>query len=516
MQVNNNNLAARYSLLKGQRAPYLDRARKASRLTIPSLMPQEGAGAGGDYPVGFQSLGARLINHLTSKITLALLPPNRPFHRTDIDEISIAQMAEEPGQKAAIQDSLAKYDRALNTHIEASQLRTKANEAIKQLIVSGTVVMHIKDEQDVRIHKLDSFVQTLDSTGTLLELIIEESVSPLTLSPEIVTECKVIIDDEGSPNKHDEVAIYTGIKISGDKYKVWQEINDIIVPGSEGSYPKDVLPFLSMRFYAVDGESYGRAYVEEYIGDLVSLEGQTKAVHEGSILSNRIIFFLNNGGMTSPSHLEKARNGAVLRGNANEISTLQVNKQGDMQVGLSLIQNIESRLSYAFLLHSAIQRSGERVTAEEIRILARELEEGLGGVYSLLSHEFQLRIVKVYRGLLEKTQKLPSLPKDIVSVKIVTGLEALGRGQDVDQLQMFLQDVSTFGGAAMQLLDLREILVRLAVSRGIDTTDLVKSVEQLQMEREQAMMEQIAQGAGPGIAGEAASHMMQNPEEQPF
>lgn len=512
--MNNATLASRYRTLEADRQAYLDRAREAAKVTIPSLMPPSGSTSSTKLRAGHQSLGARLVNHLTSKLVLALMPPNRPFHRTDIDEISIAKLAQQQGQKASIQDQLAKYDRALNTHIESSQLRNKANEAVKQLIVAGTVILHIVDTRLVRVHKLDNFVQQLDSTGTLLELIIREELSPETLPAAVIAACEIQETPTRVGSKAKQVEVFTSVVLENGEYKVWQEINGHTVPGSQGTFKADTLPFLSMRFYAVDGENYGRSYIEEYMGDLVSLEGHTKAINEGAILSNRYVFFLDHGATTSPKQLERARNGSVLRGNAGEVTVMRIDKANDMQIGMNVIQAIENRLSYAFLLHSAIQRSGERVTAEEIRVMARELEEGLGGVYSLLSQEFQLPVVRAYRALLERANKLPALPKDIISVKIVTGLEALGRGQDVDQLQMYLRDVSAFGPQAFELLDMREIMVRLAVARGIDTADLVKTVDQIQQEKQQALMQQMAQQAGPGIIQQAAGQLMQGAPAQ--
>jgi len=502
-------LASRYRKLESARQPYLGRARDNAKVTIPALMPPEGATAHTALTIGNQSLGARLVNHLTSKLVLALMPPNRPFFRTDIDEISLRKLAGNPGEKADIQDSLAKYDRALHTHIESSQLRNKANEAVRQLIVCGTVLLHIVDDKLVRVYKLDTFVQRLDSTGTLLEVIIREQVSPLTLDEETRAACQLKEPDGAPTPESEDVDVFTCYELREDgRYHVWQEINDLTVPGSEGRYTPEALPLLSMRYSAIDGEHYGRSYVEEYLGDLVSLETHMKALNDGAVLDARRIYFTAPGSMVTPRQLERAKNGAVLRGNAADVTVLRSEKAADMRVGLEVIHDIQSRLSYAFLMHSAIQRSGERVTAEEIRVMARELEEGLGGVYSLMSQEFQLPVVRAYRTLLERKKKLPTLPKNIVSVKIVTGLEALGRGQDIDQLQLFLSDVAAFGGPAISMLNPRELVMRLAVSRGIDTTDLVKSSEELQQEQTQAMMQSITEQAGPGLVQQVASSMM--------
>ena len=46
-----------------------------------------------------------------------------------------------------------------------------------------------------------------------------------------------------------------------------KELEGEIVPGSEGSYPKNKSPFLALRFTHIDGEDYGRGFVEEYIGE---------------------------------------------------------------------------------------------------------------------------------------------------------------------------------------------------------------------------------------------------------
>lgn len=502
------SLAGRYRILETDRQPFLDTAREVARLTIPSLMPPNGHNSYTKLRVGHQSFGARALNTLSSKLVLTLLPTNRPMHRTDIDEISIGKLAQEPGAKAEIQDSLAKYDRALHTHVEASQLRHKTNEAMLQALAAGTVVLHMQDERKVRIHKLDSFVQTLDGTGTLLELIIREHVAPETLSAEVREACKVL-DRPAHPTKQtDLVEVYTGVLLQDGKYTVHQEINDVMVPESDGSYKPDALPFLSLRLIAVDGESYGRSYCESYLGDLISLENHTKSLNEGAILSSKYIFFLGHQATVSPKQLQAAKNGAVLRGTAADVTTFRVDKANDMSISQNVASAIETRLSFAFLMHTAIQRQGERVTAEEIRVMARELEEGLGGMYSLLSQEFQLPMIRIYRSILERQKKLPALPKDIVSVKIVTGLEALGRGQDVDQLQMFLQDASVFGQEAFAMLDMREVLIRLAVARGIDTSDLVKTRDQLLQEQQQTMMQQMAQQAGPGVIQDAAGRMM--------
>ena len=56
----------------------------------------------------------------------------------------------------------------------------------------------------------------------------------------------------------------------------------------------------------VDGEDYGRSYVEEYLGDLVSLEGLTKAIVEGASASAKTLFMVSPNGTTRAKALAES------------------------------------------------------------------------------------------------------------------------------------------------------------------------------------------------------------------
>ena len=179
-------------------------------------------------------------------------------------------------------------------------------------------------------------------------------------------------------------------------------------------------------------------------------------------------------------------------------------------------------MQFAFLLNSAVQRNAERVTAEEVRYMAQELETALGGVYSILSQEFQLPLVKLLLARLERTGKMPKMPKDAVKPQIVTGIEALGRGQDLNKLSQFLQMLQPLGPQIIaQNLNVDDYIDRLGASLGIDTGGLVKTLEQkaqeqqaVQMAQEQALTQQtmgkMAERAAPEIVGQ----MMNQPSEE--
>jgi hypothetical protein len=161
-------------------------------------------------------------------------------------------------------------------------------------------------------------------------------------------------------------------------------------------------------------------------------------------------------------------------------------KYNDFRVAKETIAAISERLSYSFLLNSAIRRDAERVTAEEIRYMAQELESSLGGVYSLLSTSFQLPLVRILLEKLEAKGELPPLPESVVRPQIVTGLDGLGRSDDLNRLSEFLQDIQMLSQAqgVQGEMHMGEIIKRLGAARGIETHGLLKSDEEKQAEQE--------------------------------
>ena len=88
----------RYSKLTQNREHFLDRAEECSELTIPSLIKPEGFTSSDDLYNPFQSVGARGVNNLASKLLLLLLPPNSPFFRLSITGDAKKELEEKYGQ----------------------------------------------------------------------------------------------------------------------------------------------------------------------------------------------------------------------------------------------------------------------------------------------------------------------------------------------------------------------------------------------------------------------------------
>ena len=504
MEEEVGTVAKRYSQLESERDTFLERGREAAKLTIPTLMPEEGHSSSSIYATPYQGIGARGVNNLASKLLLALLPPNSPFFRLIIDDFDLQEIAGE--NRGQVEEGLARIERAAMSEIEAKAIRVPTFEALKLLIVTGNALVYLPKEGGMKVFRPDRYVTKRDTMGNLLEVITKESLDALMLPDSI----KEAVPYSESPKKSYD--LYTCVKRNEKGFRVHQEVMGIAVPESEGTFKKDNNPFIPLRFIRIDGEDYGRGFIEEYLGDLRSLEALTQAIVQGSAASAKVLFLVRPNGTTKSVNLAKAPNGAFLTGDANDVSTLQVQKASDFRVALETMRMINDRLSAAFLLNSSVQRAAERVTAEEVRFMAQELETALGGVYSILSQEFQLPLINILLESLVKQGKMPRLPKESIRPTVVTGIEALGRGQDLNKLATFLQYLQPLGQEVIASeLNIADYIDRLAASLGIDTSGLIKSPEQKQQEQmqqqqmqQQQMLEQTAAGMAQGAAPQLA------------
>jgi hypothetical protein len=490
----NKSAKALYSSLEGHRYQYLDRARQCSKLTLPYVMPEEGFGAHSRLDTPFQGVGARGVNNLASKLLLALLPPNAPFFRLNVDTFKLQEEGAPLELITEIEASLQSVEEAVMAEISRESYRTGLHEALKQLIITGNSLVYLPDSGGMRVFRLDRYVVKRDPMGNVTQIVTRENLSFKTLPEEMQQIVGDDVDADGN------VSLYTAILLNdSNKWEIFQDINDTRVPNSEGAYEKDKSPFIPLRFSRVDGENYGRGYVEEYLGDLQSLESLTRAIVEGSAAAAKVLFLVNPNGTTRQRVLAEAPNGAIVQGSAQDVTTLQLQKGSDFQVAQVTMNEIKDRLGHSFLLTSGVVRNAERVTAEEIRMLSQELETAIGGLYSLLSNELQIPLVNRIMSAMNKSKRLPKLPKDIVNPVIITGVEALGRGNDLQKLDLFLAGAAQVVGpqAVAEYVNVGEYFKRRATSLGIKTQGLVKSEEEIQAMMQQQQQMQLTEKLGP-------------------
>lgn len=526
----------RYAQLAADRQIFLDTAWRCSELSIPHILPRTGTASGQRLITPWQTMGAKGVNVMASKLLLALFPVNTSFFKLQINDGEFVANPELDAKiKSEIDLTLSRTERIVTQSISESMDRVAILQGLKHLVCTGNVLLYL-GKKGIKIYPLDRYVVVRDGEGTPTEIICVESLNrqflPKTFQQKPIIAGNHTAQAGPTPStdvtvNEDEVAVYTHAKLVNGAWIWRQEADGMIIPNTEGTSTRENCPWLPLRFNVVDGEDYGRGRIEEYLGDLKSLEGLMQAMVEGSAAAAKVVFLVAPSATVKPTDLAKARNGAMIQGRAEDVTVVQVAKQADFSTAYQMINTLTQRLSEAFLVLSV--RQSERTTAEEIRATQQELNEQLGGIYSTLTSDLVQPYLRRKLYMLERAKQIPKLPKGVVFPTVVAGIEGVGRGQDREALLRFTQTAQQLlGEQAMQFINPAEFIKRLAAAEGIDSLGLVKTEAEMQQQNnaaqqqqmQQTLMEQAGQIAGspmmdPSKNPQALAMMGQAPNQQP-
>jgi len=520
--MENQSAASRYARLASDRTIFLDTARECAELSLPYLLTPTGVVNGQKLTTPWQSVGAKGVNVMASKLMLSLFPVTATFFKLQIND---GKIASDPNLDAKIKSeidlSLSKMERVIMQHIAESQDRVILHQAMKHLIVTGNVLVYM-GSSGIKLYPLDRYVVVRDGEGQPTEIVTVESINRQFL-PErfrkLPTTVNHTADNTTTPSVdvtvgEEEAAVYTWAKLQDGQWRWRQEVDGEIVEDSFGKAPKTNTPWLPLRFNVVDGEDYGRGRIEEYLGDLKSLEGLMQAMVEGSAAAAKVVFLVSPSATVKPSTLAKAGNGAIIQGRPDDVTAVQVQKQADFATAYQMITQLNQRLSEAFLILTV--RQSERTTAEEIRATQQELNEQLGGIYGTLTTELLRPYLQRKIFILQRGGILPKLPKGVVFPTVIAGVEGIGRGQDRESLIIFLQTISQALGPEMmaKFINPEEAIKRLAAAQGIDTIKLVKTAEEMTAEKQQ-MQQQLMNQTMLNQVGELSKAPLLDPTKNP-
>ena len=140
------------------------------------------------------------------------------------------------------------------------------------------------------------------------------------------------------------------------------------------------------------------------------------------------------------------------------------------------------------------------MTAEEVRLLASELETGLGGVYARMAVSLQVPMANFLFNQMDN-----SLVGTDIETTIITGMEALSRQVELDKMAQLVSDVSQIAQLPPNILmwfKEEALYDFLAAGRGLErgkfirTEAEVQQVQQQQAQQQMAMQAAMAQQTG--------------------
>lgn len=527
-----------YRTWSAKRTGPVARARRLADITIPSVFPPENwESEDDDLETTNQSVNSFAINSLSNKLTLAALPPNLPMAKYTLIESKFGEdIKQNPELYSQVQYALSRREEAHRERLKSTTARDVYGTAMRLLLVTGNQCTIFTDIDSPRSYNMHSYVTLRDGGGVPIVTVLEDYVSFAVADEDIRDAAQrhwAATGNAHSTAKDDwsrDIKIYHCQKLitndDGDKEWVyWQEVEGgEVVEGTEAYSPFEVPSMMPSGLIHVTGSNWCLPYALDYEGDLQAVENFASALQDGAAALAWFLFFVNPTGHTNLKDVQEADNLEVLSGRAEDVTTLQANKAADLSVVSQEFANASRRLGYAFALQTAIQRTGERVTAEEWQRMSQELDQAMGGLYTALSQGYQRWFVLRFIHLHEMEDKeLGDLPEGSVQLGVVTGLDSIGQSTEHSNLMDWARENSEILGPEVfsQSIIPQDFMVRTAAHRGVKTEGLIKTMEQQrsdQMEQmeQQAGMTMLDKASGPLAKGGAdlMSQMMQQQQPQ--
>jgi hypothetical protein len=476
----------RWQAVNGKRRGFLRRVEGYASVTIPKVCLPEGVDQdSASIQHDWQSVGAQAVNHLLNKLMLAMFSPSQPFFRLEPDDKLLAAMREKGIEEADMRTALVGGEQRAIRLLDQRAIRPKLYETLKHLIITGNVLLDMIDPDNLRVMGLKRYTVKRSVSGRPIEIMIHESVMYDELEDDVKAAVRGRTPDE-------LVDFIRWFKWRDKRWYLTQHVGNEALPEEfNEEWAEDKFPVYPLVWDLADEHNYGTGLVEDYAGDFGTLSTLSEAEVKAAILASDFRWLANPSGITDIRDFKNSSTGDVLAGKKDDLTLVSMMHGGALEALGKSAEKFIRRIGSAFLLGSAVTRDAERVTAEEIRMQAQELETALGGVYSRLSVDLQLPLA---------TWLLKAIKVDIggtsLTPTITTGLAALSRAADAQMLVLFLQDL---GGIAVLppdvqvRLKLAEVMTTLAGARGIQSSKYIRPEEEVQADIKRQREQEAAQ-----------------------
>lgn len=512
-------LDSRFQTLSSSADQYMDRAENFALWTLPHVFPRDTTQKGSTQLAATQdSVGAQCVNTMANKLVTTLYPPAMPFVRLtasaeELGEITAAAKAGDPDAitiQNTLDSILSDKERQVVRELNYSTFRTEATMAAKLLLVTGNALMYIPEKRGtrrtpVRTYTLRDYRIVRDVSGTVIEIIVRDRKALGTFSQEVRDTLIAARADKGKNNNSDaEITLYTQAFLGIDgKYHLRQSADSVPLD-STATWSADELPWIPLTWNRLPGEDYGRGLVEDYAGAFNAIYNLTDALITAvGVYANLQVFVRPDSGVDIDA-VNKAEPGTFHYGDPEGVAALHLINPQDVQMLYTGLDRYTRQVSQAFLLGSGLVRDAERVTAEEIRYNALELEMAHGGVYSRFAEEWQLRVATLMFNRLDT--KIGTFNGVDIVPEIITGVESLSRAGDLDNFRMWVTDLTALQAVPDEIrakISPERLMGYCASRRGVPYEQIIKTPQEQQAEMQQAQMQQqqlMAAQAGANAA----------------
>jgi len=500
------SIAGEFKRLDGLRQNRIDASEQFAYFTIPSVFPRDDVGDDTAAVGMLDSIGSAVVNHFANKLVTTLFSPNRPFFRLIPDNTSKAVKrleqaieGDDPEEQAQAQAAFDKLrtkfvsvEKNSVRYLERIGYRTSATMAAKLLIVTGDVVIRSAKNEKSAAYSMRDYVCEKDMTGRDVVLIVRDNLVFGALRPEQQREVVNNSDVATEYVASSPITVYTRLELREDgRYTITQAIDNYdILDDEERVVTEKASPFTHLSWNLTRGENYGRGLVEDFSGSFHMIDSFTDFQSKMGAKMADFKIMVDPASGIDVEQLNNSETGTYIAGKPGDVQNLTTGMDTSLQYLEAIIQTHKRQISAAFLYQTGQTRDAERVTAEEIRENAAELEIAHGGVYSRFAADWQAKVAN------EAVQALGEDMGDVVEPQIMTGMDSLSRTGEMQAVRVWMNDLTMTAQIPDDVrawLKAGKFAQYAAIQRGVDHGAFVKSEAEFQQEQDQLREQQAAQ-----------------------
>lgn len=506
-------LQNRWDQLDGKKSGFKTRSEQYARWTLPFLFPMTGTTNGSELQLSNDSIGARAVNHLSNKVVSTLFRPQGPFFRLSIsaEQQKKVDTLTANADPAKVAEVLSKVEKELNStekqaieYLDMVAYRPQATLASQLLITTGNALVYHPKDKPVQVFTLRDYCVVRDLGGVVIEIMTRECKAFETFLPSVQDQLRNYKQSKTTEYEDTtDVTVYTRVRLGDNgKFTAEQEAGFIKLDTTDATWPANLLPWIPLTWTLVRGEDYGRGLVEDYAGAFHASEVLTQSLINLAGIMGDIKFFVNPSSLVDIVALNNSPPGSYHSGKEGDVTTSKVDKSQDANFIVTMIERYEKQIAQAFLLNSAVTRDAERVTAEEIRQQANELEMSVGGIYSRLALQWQLPTAYItldHIGFNGTSQG--------IKPTIITGMDSLSRQGELENVAQWINALALLKNVpdgVIGVINPLKFAAYIALNLQVDYAKFLFTQDELQA-RQQQQQQMLAQQEQQKAAGTVAA-----------
>ena len=506
-------IGAIWAEMEQEKGDLIERTEAYARWTIPGLLraDREEYMTHTAQTKGSVMMGAKWVNHLANRIVDVLFPLSRPFFTVQPTPKASREIDQEVGTDEAavvreqIREATTRIEQEAIRSLRLVEYRPIAIEACKHLVVAGNVMLRRMPSGKRIIYTIDRYGIRRDIEGNSIEVVLFERKKLCTFTPDQQAMIKVVLPNAKDTDK---LVLLSHYRKGADGRWVFKQEVEGIALGKQRKFTEKDFDLLPLVWNLPSGYHYATGLVEDNATTFHKVDVTTEALTDLIAIAADIKFFVRPGSPLGMQlrELNSAERGSYFAGNAEDISVPELKIRGDLDVIANIISKWESDLATVFLMSNV--RDAERVTAEEIRLVASELESSFGGLYSQLALAWQQREADYAMGKMNLGQILGPL-KDDFEVTVTTGLESLSREGQISNLRLAIGDLQMLDAVPDEMrsvFNAMRFTKFLFANRGVALVEFLNTPEEMQAQQEAALAQagrQAEQQAGANVAEHA-------------